>query len=305
MFCVVRTLVIKILLCAGAAAVHAQTCDEYPLRPLTAPAAPPAEERVLFYQRGLDDHGLHRLVVNVAVPTLTIYRPAPEKNLRTAFVVCPGGAYHNVVIDREGRWIARHFQDRGFTVAVLKYRLPKPVEDGDKLPRPQQDALDAIRWLRARAKEWDVDARRVGIMGFSTGGHLAGTAALLGRAADGSRPDFVAMLYPVVSMTPPLAHAGSRDNLLGAAPSAARLEQFSLEKQARPGLPPFFIVHAKDDEKTPSEASRRLAAALHQAGVPAELVLYDKGGHGFALGRGAPSDEWKDAFTAWLSRILN
>lgn len=286
--------------------LRGQTCEEFPLRPPDPAAKEPVAERVLFYPRGGDDRGLHRVVFDVAVPTLTVYRPAPEKNRGAAFVLCPGGAYHGVVIDREGHWVARYFQNLGYTVAVLKYRMPKPAEAGagGELPRSQQDALEAIRHVRTRAAEWGVDAGLVGIMGSSAGGHLAGSTAFLGNGSNGTRPDFVALLYPVVSMGEPIAHAGSRRNLLGPAPTPAQVERFSLEKQVRSGMPPFFIVHARDDDKVPVGHSRLLAGALERAGVPVKLIIYETGGHGFSLGRGPPSDGWKDAFVAWLAGVV-
>jgi acetyl esterase/lipase len=173
----------------------------------------------------------------------------------------------------------------------------------DGLPFPQQDALAAIKLVRSRAQAWGIDPKRVGILGGSAGGHLAGSIGIIGDAAEGTRPDFVALLYPVVSMDEPNVHMGSRTKLLGATPTAERLAEFSLEKRARAGLPPYFLVHAKDDKGVPPANSELLAAALKEKGVPAELLIVAKGGHGFGLGRDAESGRWKDAFLTWLDQL--
>jgi acetyl esterase/lipase len=218
-------------------------------------------------------------------------------------VVCPGGGYSYIAIDREGHALGRYFSARGLTVAVLKYRLPDPDATPTGLPVSQQDALAAVRYVRSRAAEWGIDPKRIGIAGGSAGGHLAGSVGILGDAADGSRPDFVCLLYPVVCLEGPFAHQGSRQRLLGAAPAPSRLAEFSLERRARPGLPPYFLVHARDDKGVPPENSELLAAALREKGVGAELLLVATGGHGFGLGRDEESGRWKEAFLAWLGRL--
>ena len=296
-----------VIFASAVSVLSAQTTDEFPLRPgeRYEKTAQPLQEELVFRTNALDDHGLNRMYKNTVFPTVTVYRPAPGKGNGTAIVVCPGGGYSTVVIDREGHWIARYFRELGFTIVVLKYRLPKPEITGDGMPLSQQDALDAIRYARAHAAEWGVRGDRIGIMGSSAGGHLAGSAGILGRAEDGSRPDFVALLYPVVTMDPAFTHRGSRDRLLGQNPAKERVDFFSLEKQARAGLPPFFITHASDDKTVPIENSTRLVAALEKVGVPAKLVSYKTGGHGYSLGR-APGHEtagWKSEFLAWLGGL--
>ncbi|MEO7799063.1 MAG: alpha/beta hydrolase, partial [Opitutaceae bacterium] len=199
--------------------------------------------------------------------------------------------------------IARYLQQQGITAVVLKYRLPDSDAPGDALPKPQQDALAAIQYVRNHAAEWGLDRRRIGVLGFSAGGHLAGSTAVFGQTADGSRPDFVAMLYPVVTMIPPFLHAGSREKLLGLPPTPERIAKFSLEQRVVAAMPPFFLAHARDDKAVPYQNSEMLAAALRSAGVPAELLLVGTGGHGFALGRDADSSRWKDAFLTWLDEL--
>ena len=278
----------------------AQSVEEYPLWPAKETTAVAEPEQITYQPQGLDDRGFNRVVRNVSVPTLTVYHPAQAAHRGAALVVIPGGAYHGIVIDREGHALARYFQAQGLTVGVLKYRLPKPDTFAAGLPAPQQDALEAIRLMRRRAHDWGMTANRIGVLGASAGGHLAGSVAAFGRQADGSRPDFVVLLYPVVTMSPPWAHEGSRRNLLGADATPQRLREFSLEHAVQAGWPPFFLTHARDDKTVPIENSELLAAALSRNGVNAELLAVVTGGHGFSLGRGESSARWKNRFLDWL-----
>ncbi len=292
-----------IAMLVGVAGVTAQTVEEFPLRAPLPANTPQTTEEIVYRHNGYDDRGFNRVVQKITVPTLTVYHPAKVAHRGAALVVCPGGGYSYVAIDKEGYAIGRYFSERGITVAVLKYRLPDVEVTKDGLPYPQQDALAAIKLVRSRAQAWNIDPKRVGILGGSAGGHLAGSVGIIGDAAEGTRPDFVALLYPVVSMDEPNVHMGSRKNLIGAAPSPERLAEFSLEKRARAGLPPYFLVHAKDDKGVPPANSELLAAALKEKGVPAELLIVAKGGPGFGLGRDAESGRWKDAFLTWLDQL--
>jgi acetyl esterase/lipase len=294
---------LPLIICSVAALGCAQTVEEIPLRAGPAAGTAPATEEVVYRFNNYDDAGFNRVIQKIAVPTLTVYHPAKPAHRGAAMVVCPGGGYSYVAIDREGYALGRYFSARGITVAVLKYRLPDGDATKQPLPFPQQDALAAIQFVRAHAATWGVDARRVGILGGSAGGHLAGSAAMLGSANDGSRPDFTTLLYPVVCMDGPYVHAGSRKNLLGANPTPERVAEFSLEKRARSGLPPFFIVHAQDDRGVSPQNSELLTAALTEKGVPVELLRVATGGHGFGLGRDEESGRWKDAFLAWLDKL--
>lgn len=279
------------------------TCSEFLLRPAnnSPHAAVPPVESVTFRPENPDDHGFNRAIRNISIPTLTVYRPADVIQNHPAMVICPGGGYETAVIDREGHAIARYFTKRGFTVAVLKYRMPGPETFHSGLPVSQQDALEAIRFMRRHAADWNFN--QVGIMGFSAGGHLAGSSAVFGDSADGSRPDFAALLYPVVTMNTPHLHQGSRDRLLGSMPSAGRIKEFSLECRTSSNLPPFFIAHAKDDSIVPFQNSTMLADALKAAGVPVELMLVNTGEHGFSLGRDPNSSQWKDRFLTWIDGL--
>jgi acetyl esterase/lipase len=180
--------------------------------------------------------------------------------------------------------------------------LPDPEATREGLPLSQQDGLAAVRFVRGRASAWGIDPRRIGILGGSAGGHLAGSVGILGDAVAGTRPDFVVLLYPVVCLDGPYAHRGSRSNLLGAEATPERVAEYSLERRARAGLPPYFLVHARDDKGVPPENSELFAAALKAHHVPAELLVVATGGHGFGLGRDAESGRWKEAFLAWLSK---
>lgn len=289
------------LLCLSLAArAVAQTVEEFPLRPLAG--GPPAVEEIAYRSNSLDDRGFNRAVQKVGQPSLTLYRPARSAHRNAAVIICPGGGYSYLTVDREGHAVARYLQAQGLTAAVLKYRLPQATLEAGALPHPQEDGLAAVKLLRERATEWGIDPKRVGILGFSAGGHLAASVGMIGETAAGTRPDFVAPIYPVICMDGPYAHQGSRAKLLGAAPAAERLAEFSLEKRARAGLPPYFLAHAKDDRGVPPQNSELLAAALREAGVPAELMLVASGGHGFGLGSGE-SGRWKEAFLAWLDKL--
>jgi acetyl esterase/lipase len=280
-----------------------QVVEELPLRPPVASNAPQSVEEVVYRHNNYDDAGFNRVIQKIATPTLMVYRPAKIAHRGAALVVCPGGGYSYVAIDREGYALGRYFSARGITVAVLKYRLPDPEATRDGLPLSQQDALAAVQFVRAHAQEWSIDPKRIGILGGSAGGHLAGSVGILGDAANGSRPDFVALLYPVVCMDGPYVHKGSRTKLLGASPSPERVAEFSLEQRARAGLPPYFLVHARDDKGVPMQNSELFAAALKEKGVPAELMIVETGGHGFGLGRDAESARWMPAFLSWLDRL--
>ncbi len=290
---------------ATALSAIAQTVEELPLRAPLPANTPQATEEVIYRFNGLDDRGFNRVVQRVTVPTLTVYHPAKVAHRGAALIVCPGGGYTYIAMDKEGHALGRYFSERGITVAVLKYRLPDGDATKTGLPVSQQDALAAVQFVRGRAKEWGIDPQRVGILGCSAGGHLAGSVGVFGDAAKGTRPDFVTLLYPVVCMEGPNLHKGSREKLLGASPSAERIAEFSLERQARAGMPPYFFVHAKDDKGVPQGNSELFASALQGKGVPAAVMLVDTGGHGFGLGRGpdSPSSAWMGAFLKWLDKL--
>jgi acetyl esterase/lipase len=241
------------------------------------------------------------------VPTLTIYPPLAGKNNGAALVVCPGGAYAHLA-DHEGRPVAEWFAGLGGTGLVLKYRL------GPKYHHPAEmhDVQRAIRLTRASASEWGIDPARIGVLGFSAGGHLASTAATHFDAGDPSaadpvervscRPDIAVLVYPVISMRPPFGHAGSRKNLLGDNPDEKLVDLLSNEKQVTDKTPPTFLVQSSDDHAVPVENSFDFASALSQHKVPFEMRIFAHGGHGFGM---APNDPelstWPKDVEQWLT----
>lgn len=252
-----------------------------------------------------------RSITNVRFPTATVY--LPENAAAAAVIICPGGAYGGLAIDKEGHDVARWLNTQGVAGIVLKYRLPHGEAATGEKPLPLQDAQRTIRMARAHAAEWKLDPKRIGIMGFSAGGHLAATVATrfdAGKAdaaepceRQSSRPDFTALIYPVVSMTDTLGHKGTRQALLGANPTQALIEEYSNELHVTAQTPPTFLVHAKDDG-VKVENSLQFGAALKKAGVPCEPQIYDTGGHGYGMGvRGGDVATWPERFAKWLSAI--
>lgn len=240
------------------------------------------------------------------VPTITPYLPAKEKATGAAIIICPGGGYARLA-DHEGKPVAEWLNSVGVTAFVLKYRHTARYPH----PAPLQDAARAIRTVRARASEWSVDPKRIGMLGFSAGGHLASTAGThfdTGNAVANdpiervsSRPDLLVLIYPVITMRE-LTHAGSKRNLLGANPDESLVTQLSNDEQVTAETPPTFLVHTVADAGVPVENSLRFAAALRRAGVPFELHLYEQGPHGFGLGVKDPIlATWPDRLAAWLS----
>ncbi len=240
-------------------------------------------------------------------PTLTIHQPAPEKANGCAVVVCPGGGYGFLALDHEGKQVGEWLGSCGVTAFILSYRIAPRYHH----PAPLQDAQRAVRTVRARAKEWSVDPARIGILGFSAGGHLASTAGthfdegiaasddLIERVS--SRPDFMVLCYPVISFTAPYTHTGSRDNLLGKSAPPELVLSFSNELQVTAKTPPAFLFHTTEDTGVPPENSVAFYLAFRKAGVPAELHIYEKGQHGVGLAQKDPVlSTWPDRCRAWM-----
>ena len=239
----------------------------------------------------------------VKVP-ITVHLPAPEKATGTAMVICPGGGYGGRVVEGEGHGIARWLNAHGIAGVVLEYRLP-----AGNYHRPMLDAQRAIRVVRSHAAEWKIDPRRIGIVGFSAGGHLASTAgthfdAGNAKSADpverlSCRPDFMVLVYPVITMGEK-SHGGSRKNLLGATPSAELMDLFSNEKQVTAKTPPAFLTHARTDAVVPVAHSQMFHEALKAKGVAAELQEFPKGNHGYNGYKGEEWDAWQKRSLEWL-----
>lgn len=240
-------------------------------------------------------------------PSITIYLPPPDKATGAAIVVCPGGGYGALAMDHEGKQVAAWLNANGIAAFVLRYRIAPRY----KHPAPIEDAQRAIRTVRARAAEWEVDPGRIGILGFSAGGHLSSTAAThfdkgdqdaadpIDRAS--CRPDFAVLVYPVISFTTEYTHRGSLSNLLGSDPDEKLVESLSNEKRVTAETPPTFLVHTNEDSSVPPENSVLFYLALRKVKVPAEMHIYEKGRHGLGLG---PNDSalatWPQHCITWL-----
>lgn len=246
-------------------------------------------------------------IKNVSKPTLTIYLPKEEITTRTAVIICPGGGYSGESYLKEGTLIAEEFSRKGIAAFILKYRLPSNSIMIDKTIGPLQDAQQAIKTVRQRAAEWQIDTAKIGIMGFSAGGHLASTAGtnfsksyIPNEENISLRPNFMILVYPVISMSDELTHNGSRNNLLGEDASKEQITQFSNELHVNKNTPPTWITHTGDDTLVPVENSIRFYQELIRNKVPAEMHLYPKGGHGFVLSM--PTDEWMQPVFKWMTK---
>lgn len=250
-------------------------------------------------------------------PHVTVFRPAAGKANGTAVVICPGGGYGFLADDHEGKQVAEFMNGLGVTAFVLKYRIVTKDRPGPLHPAPLEDAQRAIRLVRAKAAEYGVNPERVGIVGFSAGGHLASSAAThfdkgQGKGSDAieaqsCRPDFAILAYPVISMESGVTHGGSRNNLLGANPDAKLVEHLSNDRQVTKDTPPTFIFHTSEDKAVLADNPVRFYLACKAAGVPCELHVYEKGKHGVGLGRdpkwtgGEPSvATWPDRLADWM-----
>jgi acetyl esterase/lipase len=241
------------------------------------------------------------------IPNITPHFPPADRNSGTAVVVCPGGGYHGLALDHEGDQVARWLVGEGISAFILRYRHAPDYQH----PVPLTDAQRAIRLVRSHAAEWGIDPARIGILGFSAGGHLTASAGVHFTPGDeqspdaverlSSRPDFLVLVYPVISMDGPYTHRGSRTNLLGADPDPALVQKMSLDQQVTADTPPTFLVHTSGDTGVPAENSVLFYLGLRKAGVPAEMHVYEKGEHGFGL---APKDPilstWPKHCIDWL-----
>jgi acetyl esterase/lipase len=247
-------------------------------------------------------------VKDVTQPALYFFK-AKKQTTDATVIICPGGGYGILAIDHEGYDIAQWFNERGISVFVLKYRLPQEnLFDNDEI-RPLQDAQQAIRIVRKNAAKYAISPEKVGIMGFSAGGHLASTASThfktqVGEVTDESmsvRPDFSLLIYPVITFSDKFTHFGSRDNLIGKNPPVEKMELYSNEKQVTSETPPTFLISTTDDGVQP-ENSIGYFLACKKNKVPVEMHIYEKGGHGYGLkkkGRG-PVETWAARMEDWL-----
>ncbi len=256
--------------------------------------ADPAWGEEQVKERSKTDHP-DRSFTNVTKPLLTAV--LPDKPTGAAVIICPGGGYGSLAYDKEGTDVAAWLASNGIAGLILKYRLPRGAP-GDAEPVPVQDVRQAMRVAKTKAAEWKIDPARIGIMGFSAGGHLASTLATHFTKDD--RPAFAVLVYPVITFSGPNAHTGSRDNLLGKNADAALITRYCNEQQVTAQTPPTFLVHAADDGVKIAN-SEMFAEALAKVGVPHELLRFEKGGHGFGLGlHGGEPAAWPVRCIAWL-----
>ena len=278
--------------------------QEIPLYPEKIPNSKdvPDEEELVFNKE------VDTLAYKVSHPTLTVFLPRAEIANGTAVVICPGGGYHVLLMTREGCDIARAFNKLGVAAFVLKYRLPDDKTMPDKSIGPLQDAQRAIQLIREKADKWNIDKHKIGIMGFSAGGHLASTAGthcetalIINKKGTSIRPDFMILVYPVISLTDSLGHIGSREYLLGKNPSDKQIRYFSNELQVTKNTPPAFIILAGDDTVVKPENSMRFYESLKINGVPSEMHIYSSGEHGFL--KTPPFEEWFGRCCFWMKNI--
>lgn len=243
----------------------------------------------------------------VTVPTLSVFLPKENKPNQTAVLIFPGGGYQHLAIDKEGTKVAQWLNSLGIAAFVVKYRLPNDKIMKNKNVGPLQDAQEAMRYVRQNAAKYNIDADKIGIMGFSAGGHLASTLATHyddkvyeTTSKISARPDFSLLIYPVISMQNDITHKGSQISLLGDNASQALIDSFSNEKKVTSQTPPTFLIHATDDKTVLPENSINYYLALKKNNIPAELHIYEKGGHGFGLGVKDTSKFWTRDCEEWL-----
>lgn len=298
-----KKIVLLLFIIHSASMLHAQ--EVFHLYDDTIPnSRPVADEEVTEIT---PDHIL--FITKITHPSISVFLPPKEKASGTAVIIYPGGGYGGVAAGHEGYDVAKKFNEMGVAAFVVKYRLPSDQSMINKEIGPLQDAQRAIQLVRQRAKEWNIKENRVGIMGFSAGGHLASTAgthfnkAVIDNKTHISlRPDFMILVYPVISFSDSIGHIGSRDNLLGKNPSPEKIREYSNDLQVTPQTPPAFLIHAKNDDAVPVQNSIHFYEAMKKNGVPAEIYFYEKGGHGFGLNNPTSKVKWMDLVNQWMKK---
>lgn len=277
------------------------------------PGIPPGSENVnledVVQERSTDTLIKNRKINNIGAPSIAAYLPNVPNG--SVVLICPGGGYTNLSYDLEGVEIAQWLNSKGFTAFILKYRLPAEGHiNGSNVPL--MDAQRAMRLIRSNAKEWQIDSAKIGVIGFSAGGHLASSLGTLydKKVYDqiektdqiSARPDFMILIYPVISMEDSLTHKGSKKRLLGKSPDKSAVRNYSTNLQITPNTPPTFIVHANDDKTVVPENSLLFYNALNASGVSAELHIFQQGGHGFGIRKAkGPLSNWTMLCEKWLA----
>ena len=244
----------------------------------------------------------------VTDPDLTVFLPPADKATGTAILICPGGGYAMLAFDHEGNAIAGWLNENGIAGIILKYRMPSDRIMENKSTGPLQDAQEAMRIIRRNAEKWHINPGRIGVLGFSAGGHLASTlsthyAEKVYEVKDNTsaRPDFSVLIYPVITMDTSFTHMGSRNNLIGRNPSADLTRHFSNELQITPETPPTFLVHSTDDRTVPVMNSISYYEGLLKNKVIAEMHIFQKGGHGYGMAPNSPTESaWPGLCLSWM-----
>lgn len=260
-----------------------------------------------YSEKVTESNGMPSRYEKVTDPTLTVFLPSADKATGTAVVICPGGGYGVLAFDHEGYAIARWLNDNGIAGIILKYRLPSDLIMKDKSVGPLQDAQEAIRIIRRNREHWKIDPHKIGVIGFSAGGHLASTLSthfaekVYDNDTTSARPDFSLLIYPVISFDAAFTHMGSRKNLIGDNPSKEATDHFSNELQITEKTPPAFLVHSSDDKTVPVMNSLVYYEGLIKNKVIAEMHIFQKGGHGYGLSidKGTQSS-WPDLCIKWM-----
>jgi len=269
-----------------------------------------SQERIFLYPPGVGTiKGF-----DTTAPYIDYYPSKNTSQKKTAVIICPGGSYTHLAWDKEGVIPARIFNENGIDAFVLRYRLNNDKQEGHRYPDQYNDVTTAIRIVRSRGKEWGIDPEKLGVMGFSAGGHLASTAATLLQKGNpesknpleriDTRPSFAILIYPVITMDTSFGHRYSREMLLGKNPDAALADALSTEKRVSAATPPVLLIHADDDKAVPPMNSIVFYASLKKFMVPSSLFIFDHGGHGFGT---APTDpvlnQWPKLCLQWMQKL--
>ena len=254
------------------------------------------------------DNGIITRWIKVTDPSITVVLPPKEKATGAAVLICPGGGYGALAFNHEGNEIAKWLNDNGIAGILLKYRLPSDLIMKDKSVGPLQDAQEAMRTIRRNAVSWNINPTKIGVIGFSAGGHLASTLSTHfdEKVYDvthniSARPDFSILMYPVITMDASFTHMGSRRNLIGDNPSEEAVRHFSNELQINEKTPPAFLVHSADDKAVPVKNSMTYYETLVKFNIPSELHIFQKGGHGYGLAvNGETQSAWPQLCLRWI-----
>lgn len=284
-------------------ALYSQESKTFPLWESDIPNAISNDN---YLEKPVYEGDLLKSTSQVSTPTLTVFTPKKGEENGAAIVICPGGGYQHLSMLKEGSKVGEWMASMGITAFVLKYRLPNDAIMTNKTIGPLQDAQEAMRYVRRHAKHYNLDTNKIGVLGFSAGGHLASTLSthynrkVYNSDKTSAKPNFSILIYPVVSMKEGVTHQGSKRNLLGESPSEEAIKTYSNALQIDDATPPTFLVHATDDHAVPVENSLEYYAALKKHNVPVALHIFENGGHGFGLSNPDIHLYWQPICENWL-----